>query len=258
MDFGAELREARERKGITLRQISGITRISMRALEALERNDVSRLPGGIFTRGIIRSYSQEVGLDPDQTTRDFLTQFPTEAEPYSPQVAEDSFESRQRIAAALVGIVILAVVIGGASLLYFSLRGGRASRAAAIPAAADQQPAPTSGAAPRTNAPAIPAPGNANGRVPPANPESLTLVVSPRAQCWVALTADGQKQFGRVLAAGDRETAQARNDLVVEVGDAAVFQYSINDFPGKTLGVSGQVVTLRINRQNYRSYLAAQ
>jgi cytoskeletal protein RodZ len=55
--FGSRLRDAREGKGITLRQIANATKISMRALEALERNDISRLPGGIFTRAFVRSYA---------------------------------------------------------------------------------------------------------------------------------------------------------------------------------------------------------
>ncbi len=49
-DIGAHLREARERAGITLRDVAAATKISVPALEALERNDIGRLPGGIFVR----------------------------------------------------------------------------------------------------------------------------------------------------------------------------------------------------------------
>ena len=66
-DFGTALREARERRGITLRQIADHTKISIASLEALERSDASRLPGGIFARSFVRSYAAEVGLDPDAT-----------------------------------------------------------------------------------------------------------------------------------------------------------------------------------------------
>jgi len=51
-DFGRSLREARERRGVSLRQIANATKISMITLEALERNDIARLPGGIFSRGL--------------------------------------------------------------------------------------------------------------------------------------------------------------------------------------------------------------
>ena len=77
--FGGKLRDARERRGISLRQIANATKISVGALEALERNDFSRLPGGIFSRAFVRSYATEVGLDPDATIQEFIASFPTHA-----------------------------------------------------------------------------------------------------------------------------------------------------------------------------------
>jgi cytoskeleton protein RodZ len=77
-DFGVKMRRLREERGVSLRQIADVTRISVSALEALERNDISRLPGGIFSRAFVRSYALEVGLDPEETVREFLDQFPHE------------------------------------------------------------------------------------------------------------------------------------------------------------------------------------
>src|SRR5437870_11033110 len=75
-NFGDKLREARERRGISVRQIATATKISIGVLEALERNDISRLPGGIFSRAFVRSYALEVGLEPEETIQEFVTQFP--------------------------------------------------------------------------------------------------------------------------------------------------------------------------------------
>ena len=49
-DFGQQLKQAREARGVSLWQIATSTKISVVALEALERGDFSRLPGGIFSR----------------------------------------------------------------------------------------------------------------------------------------------------------------------------------------------------------------
>jgi cytoskeletal protein RodZ len=76
-DFGMKMKRQREERGVTLRQIADATKISMGSLEALERNDISRLPGGIFSRAFVRSYALEIGLDPEQTVRDFLRSFHT-------------------------------------------------------------------------------------------------------------------------------------------------------------------------------------
>ena len=59
-DFGDKLRQARERRGVSLCDIAAHTKFSIASLEALERNDTSRLPGGIFARAFVRSYAVEV------------------------------------------------------------------------------------------------------------------------------------------------------------------------------------------------------
>src|SRR3982751_1190430 len=135
-DFGGKLRLERERRGIPLRQIAASTKISVAALEALERNDVSKLPGGIFSRAFVRSYAVEVGLDPDETVREFLDRFqeaapPAETEPHHVPEQESQFESQQRMASALLNLVAISVPLI-ATILYFTLR----SRPSAAPAAA--------------------------------------------------------------------------------------------------------------------------
>jgi transcriptional regulator with XRE-family HTH domain len=74
--FGARLRGERERRQIALSSIAADTKISLGLLQALERDDVSRWPAGIFRRAFIRGYAQAVGLDPVAITREFLEQYP--------------------------------------------------------------------------------------------------------------------------------------------------------------------------------------
>lgn len=76
MTVGERLREARERQKVTLRAIAAKTNISVRFLDAIEKNQFDKLPGGIFTRGFIRSYASQVGLDPDAAVAHFLTDVP--------------------------------------------------------------------------------------------------------------------------------------------------------------------------------------
>ncbi|HXD75571.1 MAG TPA: helix-turn-helix domain-containing protein [Vicinamibacterales bacterium] len=74
--FGARLRRQRERKRIPLALIAEQTKIHQPLLDALERDDVSRWPTGIFRRAFIRSYAEAIGLEPDQTVREFLACYP--------------------------------------------------------------------------------------------------------------------------------------------------------------------------------------
>jgi cytoskeleton protein RodZ len=64
-EFGRELRTERESRGIGLETISDSTKISSRYLAALEEDHFEQLPGGVFNKGIVRSYARVVGLDED-------------------------------------------------------------------------------------------------------------------------------------------------------------------------------------------------
>jgi len=66
-EFGEELRQEREARGIALQSIIDATKISSRHLQALETNHFDYLPGGVFNRGIVRSYARVVGLDRKST-----------------------------------------------------------------------------------------------------------------------------------------------------------------------------------------------
>src|SRR5437868_14953473 len=70
-DFGSTFRNAREAMGLTLDQIAAETRIGTRFLEAIEKEDFHLLPGGIFSRGFIRSYAERLKLDPELMVADF-------------------------------------------------------------------------------------------------------------------------------------------------------------------------------------------
>src|SRR3954451_11094432 len=67
--LGPWLRRERERRGVTLSQISDQTKLSVGILQGLEIDDLSRWPGGIFRRAYTRAYATAVGLDPDLIVR---------------------------------------------------------------------------------------------------------------------------------------------------------------------------------------------
>jgi cytoskeletal protein RodZ len=119
--FGARLKAAREDSGVSLRQLSAATKISVAALEALEKDDFSRLPGGIFGRAFVRAYAIEVGLDPDRTVHEFvaeLTRVERDAVTVAQRVGvtpEDrAFAERQRL--ALIWLRFAAVIALGCAV----------------------------------------------------------------------------------------------------------------------------------------------
>ena len=123
VDFGSRMRGAREQRGVSLRQIAETTKLSVSALEALERNDISRLPGGIFSRAFVRSYAAEIGVEPEQAVREFISQFPNESviagSPHA-RIDEGVLDRRRLDPRALM--VIASLVLAVVAIIFWTLR----------------------------------------------------------------------------------------------------------------------------------------
>jgi cytoskeleton protein RodZ len=211
-DFGAYLRQARERQGVSLREIATATKISVPALEALERNDISRLPGGIFTRSFVRSYAREVGLDADDTVQRFLDRFPGEAlqseeQPTEPRVdrrlidEEPSSRTGWRAFGWALPLLLVVAYFGFGGRLPFWQDQNDASARAARQAAEQAPPAP-----------AWPAPNVAATTVPAEVPESGPTAVGAGAESGsspVALAPAGQATSSSGTAAPPAAPAAA-------------------------------------------------
>jgi cytoskeleton protein RodZ len=122
-DFGARMKLVREQRGVSLRQIADATKISVGQLEALERNDISRLPGGIFSRAFVRSYAAQIGVDPEQTVREFLSQFPHESVTAgSPHVLIDDGSLDKRRLNPRAVVILGTLVLVAVAILFWSLK----------------------------------------------------------------------------------------------------------------------------------------
>lgn len=263
-DFGGKLRAARERRGISLRQIAATTKISVPALEALERNDISRLPGGIFSRAIVRSYALEVGLDPESTVQDFLQRFHTmpgvEPVAEAPSVPEDATIEAQKHHAARVFLWALAFMLLVGSVIAVVVYRMRPADLATSAAMADSGAPPpliedpdATGGSPPTAAPA-PEVRAASPAAAVASDE-IRLEFHPDAPCWVSVVSHGKPLLSRLIAAGERETVVIRDTAVLTVGDAGACTFSINGRPARPLGDSGKVRTARISHATINDYL---
>jgi cytoskeleton protein RodZ len=263
---GARLRAAREKRGVSLRQIANSTRISVMSLEALERSDLSRLPGGIFTRSFIRAYAQEVGLDPDRTIQDFIAELPPEsaAATAHPAAVEDpeKLESDRKAVATAIRLVLVSLPIAALVIYY-----GMHHRAPAVSAPPSSVETPDSTqTAPEPAAPAVassaapPAPSSEPPPPPPTRaaapqPSGLTMEIAPTGDCWVSATADGEPTFSGLMHAGDKRQITAREEISLNVGDAGAFGYKLNGKEGRPFGAPGEVVSKRIKLADLKDYV---
>jgi len=272
--LSARLKAAREARGRSLRDIAASTKISVTALEAVERNDFSRLPGGIFGRAFVRAYAIEVGLDPDATVREFMAEVEVRERNAAkatrpPDVtAEDrAFLERQRQAARLLRLAVVVIIVLAAAFAIWRARGSwsaaPAPAAEAPPAKVDYRPPPRAtplpsvtpvpdAAAPASTAPVgtVPAPTSA-----PAADSGLAIEFSVTADCWVQVSADGLVVFERILKAGERQKFSAEHEIGLDVGNAGAFTWSINGKSARPLGKTAVHKQARVTLANIGDFL---
>jgi cytoskeletal protein RodZ len=71
-EFGDKFRKAREKKNLSLDDVSNVTKISSRMLQAIEEEHFDQLPGGVFNKGFIRAYAKHLGLNDEDAVTDYL------------------------------------------------------------------------------------------------------------------------------------------------------------------------------------------
>ena len=65
-ETGPDLKAVREEKGLTLKEISHRTRISVSVLNAIEEKDFQKLPEPVYSKAFIKSYAQTLDVDSEK------------------------------------------------------------------------------------------------------------------------------------------------------------------------------------------------
>ena len=123
---------------MSLEEITAITKINPRHLMALEEGRFRLLPGGILSKGIVRSYAEALGLDSQEWTQRFMRAcdeagaHEDEDEDWTEFAANvgrariqrhDAVEIRMR----WIGAILLLAAIAGCAYLvvrYYGLKAG--------------------------------------------------------------------------------------------------------------------------------------
>ena len=111
-EFGASLREERERKGISLDEVSSRLKIHVRMLRALEEGDREHFPHAAYAKGFIRSYASYLGLSAEEIA-EALGTMPglSQSQAFVP-VADNQARDVQPSSSGFLQFLALAVVLG--------------------------------------------------------------------------------------------------------------------------------------------------
>ena len=274
---GSYLRERREVRGVSLKEMARATRVRERYLEALEADEFAELPAGVFTRGFIRACCQVLSEPPDEALRIYSAQLGLPvmlgetARP--PGLPERDGRAREPILITLVLLVTLGVALFG---LTFALQSRQrqpsvslsrrseapapaanepvapptASQPAAAPPASRAAGAPTAGPAPAAGSLRVEVPEPT--RTPTAgvfvptptapSPPAYRLVARVKETTWIRVRTDDGHVTEETMSPGDvREWVSSRR-FVLTIGNAGGIALELNGRPLPALGPSGSVI----------------
>ncbi len=261
---GRHLRELREARGVSQKEIARSTRVHERYIQALESDDFTDLPAVVFTKGYIRAYCQILNESPEEALGLYAEQTGLpgprrEAERISGPI-ERNGRGPEPILISLVLLIVLGAALFGLTLV---LKGRSrpaapsAERQTGVRLAASSEPAAVLGSsAPdaRDARPALAPPDWAGGGRPPAdagapmapaNPQGppFRLVARVKEKTWVRVrTADGHVTE-ETMTPGDVRQWVSDRRFVVTVGNAGGLALELNGQPLPPLGPSGSVIT---------------
>jgi cytoskeletal protein RodZ len=283
--LGVRLRRAREQRGLSLREIADRTKISVTTLEALERGDLHRVPGGIFGRAFVRSYAAELGLEPEAIVAEFLARLEeherTAAErgAVRPEITADDrqFLARQQRALRIMRVAVMFVVAGSVALLVWQIRAFFAGSEppADSPRVTVAQPAadgPPVTPEPEGQSPVVPAASLpvAAPAAPPQLPPPMASASQPDPSqavgplvvevtfseaSWLTVDADGKRVLTQQVRPGDRQRFEAEREILLDIGNAGSAVWTINGKPARPLGQPGAHARAHVTRLNLSEYL---
>jgi cytoskeleton protein RodZ len=128
ISVGEALRAGREAAGLSLNEVAERLKLSMRQLEAIERDDFGVLPGPTFVRGFVRNYARFLEIDPTPLMEALDVHFPSAVSEVANLARDESSAERDEDVSHSHGqnrwmvVLLVGVVLGASGLWIFGHR----------------------------------------------------------------------------------------------------------------------------------------
>lgn len=181
---GADLKTAREERGLSIAEVAQSLKFASRQIEALEQDRFDLLPGGTFVRGMVRSYARLLKLAPEPMLEGMADKFQapdanTLAARYSQPVPFS--DNTRRSTFVYLGLSLAVLALGGGIAYQWHREHNTTTQVAGAKRAAEKRaksnPAPAAAASAPAPAPSVTTVASA----PRAQPKTLELQ-APRVE----------------------------------------------------------------------------
>ncbi|HRD02079.1 MAG TPA: DUF4115 domain-containing protein [Candidatus Saccharicenans sp.] len=253
--LGKILKITREKKGLSLKDISLETKIGLRHLEAIENDRLEFLPGGFFTRQILKTYLISIGEDPANWLPKYQeaeliepeTPVRTASKPHKPH---RKFRLDKVFWISISVLVLILFVV----LIYLSISTSKKNIEARK---APQKIEETSSVTPaETLSPPLAVTETTQPAVQEKTYDDLNLDLIFNEDCWIQVYADGQLVVDGLKLEGYKTSVKASSELTINLGNAGGLSFTINGKAGKPLGKRGEVIkNIKITLDNLNYFL---
>jgi cytoskeletal protein RodZ len=261
--LGKQLQKEREKKGINLKDISLQTKIGLRHLEAIENDRLDLLPGGFFTRQIVKTYLISIGQDPGEWLPKYIEAGLIEPEEAGRQKPKKPARDRSEVLHKFfTGLAILVIVLAVSILVIFSIKSSKKTAeslkqqlSTPVETAKQEKTVPTPPATTEPAAEQRQTPGTESALV--QEYQGLNLELNFTEECWIQVYADGKLVLDGLKLEGYKTTVKAEKELLINTGNAGAINFTLNGRPGKPLGKRGAVLkNIKITKDNLQEFLA--
>jgi cytoskeleton protein RodZ len=211
-NFGERLKREREMREVSLAEVTAGTRIGAKFLEALENEEWDKLPGGIFSRGFVRSIARYLGLDEE----DFLAEYDLargEQKMAAPAPYENRLPSPPKWIPALAILALVLIAVGFFYCGRYAWHRYSTYRTAHPSASSLQHQASS----------------NSGNSIKP--PDKLELTVSTSVPSHVRIFADNQLLLDADVLPGDTHHFTAAQQFQINAADGAAVHLELNGRP---------------------------
>jgi len=233
--IGKYLKRVRETCGYSLEDVAGITRINLRYLEAIEKDDFEKIPGETFSHGFIRSFARCIGISDEEISRKIRETLKTEPQAVNTQNQDDMAErsvvrkpGKARIILPAAAAVILA------ALLIVLFTSGRESGTIRNSKELKEVPAESIEVQPQVVA--------ENNQVVQKKVEPVVLKVYARELTWISARIDDKETKEALLKPGDGVMWNGDEKVVITVGNAGGIDLDVNGKRLDPIGRRGEVI----------------
>jgi len=261
--IGEILRNKRLEKGLTLEDVSNLTKVRKKYLEALESGNYNEIPGKVYVKSFLKIYSDFLGLDRFYILKRYQNEMvpeeniiipPTYYMPVNNKVATRSSRTRTLlyIIATIIGVVL---IIWGISRLRLSYVPSNITNDETIEnsSSASNQIEPPEVEIPIEEITPTPKPQEIKH-----NFDKLTLKIDSSNYSWVSKTIDGKNTISYTMLPNKSESFDAQKSVDLRIGNANGVKVNVNGFDLGNLGKSGEVIDLRITLLNQQQSIQVE